>query len=90
LGFRFIGPTSAGIWPQLYHRALLRGVITKNLPWLPNKKRLARWPDRRGGVAGRVGRPGGKKFNTARPPRASGPGGRLVFGMTRAPGEARC
>jgi hypothetical protein len=28
LGFRFIGPTSVGIWPRLYHRALLRGVIT--------------------------------------------------------------
>ena len=28
MGFRFIGPTSVGIWPRLYHRALLRGVIT--------------------------------------------------------------
>jgi hypothetical protein len=27
-GFRFIGPTSVGIWPRLYRRALLRGATT--------------------------------------------------------------
>ena len=31
MGFRFIGTTSVGIWPRLYYRALLRGVITSRL-----------------------------------------------------------